>query len=344
MDLRQMLSTVEFTESRRGADRNEVASFLREVARGVAGLERQVAEATSRAEKAEQHLRDTGSDDELRRTLLLAQRTADATVADAHEEGERITQAAEERAGRLLGEAEAHGEQSRADTAAIAAAALAANTAHLAELKRQGEAEVRGSTEELRLRLRDDVASLTARRGQLNDDVRALEDHVAAQRRRIESALKTLQFLIDNPAALAALDPPEMAPLEPLMLEGDEPEPEPAPVAEAEPTAVAQKPAVVDLTDSTESAAAEENEPEIPVVDDVPSLGWDENVPVVGEGAGSSHPITAEVPVVAKTGSAGRPVNKVIIDVRDDEIDDHALGRPGGSSHDDRRRRFGRVR
>ena len=77
MDLRKMLSTVEFTEARRGADRNEVASFLRELARGVAALERQLAETTARAEKAELRLREVGSEDEIRRTLVLAQRTAD---------------------------------------------------------------------------------------------------------------------------------------------------------------------------------------------------------------------------------------------------------------------------
>jgi len=341
-----MLSTVEFTEARRGADRNEVASFLRELARGVATLERQLAEATARADAAEQRLREVGSDDEIRRTLVLAQRTADSTVADATSEGQRLVTAAEERAAHVVAEADARAEQTRATAAIEAEAVLVAAREHAATVRAEGEAEALKATEELRMQLRQQVIDLGDRRTALNDDVIRLEGHLAAQRRRMQSAITTLTFLVDNPEALAEIEAPSVTPID---LEGlmedpgsitSESEPEEAPVqlslsedapaATAEvPTAVepaADEPATVDVTDRTTEMARSDGD-----------VDWSQ-VPVIdGLELSDEDPITAEVPV-----TAGDPI---VIDARDDILSDSMAARPGSAAaHDERRRRFGRSR
>ncbi|MCU1344521.1 MAG: hypothetical protein JWL70_787 [Acidimicrobiia bacterium] len=337
-----MLSTVEFTEARRGADRNEVASFLRELARGVATLERQLAETTARADKAEQRLREVGSDDEIRRTLVLAQRTADGTLAEATAEGQRLVAAAEQRAAHLVAEAEAQAEQTRATAAAESEAAVAEAKEHAAAVRAEGEAEAKQATEELRNQLRQQVVDLGERRSSLSEDVSRLEDHLAAQRRRMQSVISTLSFLVDNPEALAELEAPPQSDIDLTGLMEDpgskpaEPSeaqlsladvpvqrraPKPEAEAEAEPA-----PEVLDLTDATAETSRSNGD-----------IDWSE-IPVIdGLSSSDDDPITAEVPVTVG--------DRIVIDARDDILSDSMSSRASSAAaHDERRRRFGRSR
>ena len=92
----KVFDDVEFRERFRGYDPDEVDSFLEQVARAVQELDQKLKDALDRAEKAEARAREAGDADEaLRRTLVLAQRTADAAVSEA-----------ETRAAALLAEAE----------------------------------------------------------------------------------------------------------------------------------------------------------------------------------------------------------------------------------------------
>jgi DivIVA domain-containing protein len=93
----QVLRDVEFREKWRGYSPDEVDEFLERVAAGVEQLQAQLQEADERAIRAERRVLET-SDDDVRRALVLAQRTADAALAEAKEEADRRVAAAEEQA------------------------------------------------------------------------------------------------------------------------------------------------------------------------------------------------------------------------------------------------------
>lgn len=133
MDLTpKLLTDVEFPLWWRGYKQDDVDEFLERVAAGVAELQQQVAELKERASSAERRLLDRSDEDEIRRTLVLAQRTAEASVAEAREEADRITRAADERAQSLDAEIE---ERRRTELAALddARAALQADVDALRE-------------------------------------------------------------------------------------------------------------------------------------------------------------------------------------------------------------------
>jgi vacuolar-type H+-ATPase subunit H len=196
MDLQQMLAAVEFNQARHGYEPSEVRSFLAEVSRGVAEIERRSL---------------IGSDDEVRRTLVLAQRAADAAVAEAKEEAQRILSAAQERARKMLAETEAHSTETRARADREASELVARANASSIELVAGAEVEARRGGDELRANMREQVAQLGDQRAQLAEDITELEAQLDAQRRRMASAIETLQLLLDNPDMLGGMEQVDIA-------------------------------------------------------------------------------------------------------------------------------------
>jgi cell division initiation protein len=91
MDLSpRLLTEVEFKEQWRGYSPTEVDQFLASVATAVGDLQHRLHEAVDRAMRAEEKLLERTDDDEVRRTLVLAQRTASSAVEEAKAEAERI--------------------------------------------------------------------------------------------------------------------------------------------------------------------------------------------------------------------------------------------------------------
>jgi hypothetical protein len=129
--------------------------------------------------------------EEARRTIVLAQRTADAAVKEAREDAAKLLADAQERAAALAAEADAAAETSRAEVAAEAAAAR----------------------EEARGRLAGEIGELEGIREALRTDVTVLERHVEEQRAQLRSSVAELQRLLDDPVgfrmapAPALLDP-----------------------------------------------------------------------------------------------------------------------------------------
>jgi cell division initiation protein len=80
----RVLREVEFNSSLRGYNTDEVDEFLEQVADGVDRLQAEAKAAIERADNAERTAHDrTGGfddDDSIRRTLVLAQRTADLAI------------------------------------------------------------------------------------------------------------------------------------------------------------------------------------------------------------------------------------------------------------------------
>jgi DivIVA domain-containing protein len=95
MDLTpRLLTEVEFKEQWRGYSPTEVDRFLAGVATAVGELQQRHHEAVDRAMSAEQKLLERTDDDEVRRTLVLAQRTAASAVEEASAEAMRIVEEA----------------------------------------------------------------------------------------------------------------------------------------------------------------------------------------------------------------------------------------------------------
>ena len=241
----QLLKEVEFREKFRGYDPDEVDDFLERVGVTLNSLNERVREANdqvesanARAARAEARARDSSDiDDTLRRTLVLAQRTADAAVAEAKEQAASIvadagaqaqaklsgvneraaavTATAEDAARRKAGEAESQSAQllagARATSEQTVASAREQANRLLMEARRESEqitASARASadadTENRRKELAADVEKLGAQRTSLEADAQLLSAYVARNRARIDAAATQLRALHDDPAGLVA--------------------------------------------------------------------------------------------------------------------------------------------
>jgi cell division initiation protein len=110
------LREVEFREKMRGYHPEDVDQFLERVAAGIEVLQDRLRQATERAQRAEQAASEAGGSDEtLRRTLVLAQRTADLAVQEAREQAARILAGAEQQAQSIIGEAEERARRTHED-------------------------------------------------------------------------------------------------------------------------------------------------------------------------------------------------------------------------------------
>ena len=135
--------------------------------------------------------------------MLLAQRTADTTVAEAQAEADRLLGTARDDAAKSL-------DQARAEAEMVLEAA---------------RSDARRAGESARVQVEGEVQALLARRDFLESDVDHLEQHLVAQRERIVEAVASLNDLVQRvPGGLAAMR-------RPLLSAADEPAAEP----EAEP-------------------------------------------------------------------------------------------------------------
>lgn len=183
----EKLRKIEFREGWRGYSPVDVDVFLEEVAAGVDEMVASLAEARSRAERAEARLAQAGAspetDETVRRTLTLAQRAADLVVGESKAVGERIVAEAKAQAVKVVADAErvAHATRETSEREAKSAIEERQNAADidhqrlLAGLHAQREtlaAEVEARRREL-----DDVRLLaSATRDRLRA---ALTDHLA---------------------------------------------------------------------------------------------------------------------------------------------------------------------
>jgi cell division initiation protein len=120
------LREVEFREKMRGYHPEDVDHFLEEVAAGLEVLQDRMRQALERAQRAEAAAAEAGGTDEtLRKTLVLAQRTADLAVQEAREQAARILAGAEQQAQAILTEAEERGRRTLEDAVADSRAELA---------------------------------------------------------------------------------------------------------------------------------------------------------------------------------------------------------------------------
>ena len=197
----QVINEVEFHQKMRGYDPDEVDDFLERVAVAFEQLQERIRSAEQRAAVVEKRAAEgprapvapagpseAEATETIQRTLVLAQRTADAAIKDAQDEARRIVEAVQEQAQRQQAEAQ---EQAR-------------------KLVVDAEAEARKSGDETRQRLIKEIITLEETRDALRADHGILERHLDEQRLRLRSSIGDLQRLLDDPGRLraASVTPP----------------------------------------------------------------------------------------------------------------------------------------
>ena len=163
------------------ATQNQAAAMEARARAAVAWLQEVTAQAAasqaaSQAAPAPASVTPTADADTISRTLLLAQRTADATVAEAAAEAGRLTSAAEDRANELV------------DGAQQIVTRL--HDEAKSEARRAGDAE--------RVQVEGEVQSLLARRAFLLGDVEQLEQHIVTQRERVREVSALLGDIVSR--------------------------------------------------------------------------------------------------------------------------------------------------
>jgi DivIVA domain-containing protein len=182
----RVLREVEFNSSLRGYNTDEVDEFLEQVADGVDRLQAEVKVAADRAENAERTAQNrTGLDDDdsIRRTLILAQRTADLAIREAQEEASQILDRARGEAETLVGDARDSAERMISDA---------------------------------ERRLHDDVTRLSTTRDALQTEVDTLLSLLGAERERLTetlgAALRYVERSLSPSASLMSLQSASHAP------------------------------------------------------------------------------------------------------------------------------------
>ncbi len=298
----KVFDDVEFRERFRGYDPDEVDAFLEQVARSALELDQKLKDALERAEKAEARAREAGDADEaLRRTLVLAQRTADAAVSEAETRAAALMAEAEgkaaaaqsdadRQASSTRGEADAYALRTRQQADDHAAAKVSEAEAQVAEMLADAERDAREGAEDLRQRLRTEVSALEALRERLRTDAGRLEAHIAIQRQRVLATVEALQRLTTDPDALREAPVPEFKPVDSVptaeAMGGGTP---PAPPAPPPPVHAIDE---IDDGDEAEEREAAEAEPEAEAAD----ARTDETD--AAEGAQAEPEVAAEVEIV----------------------------------------------
>jgi DivIVA domain-containing protein len=208
------LSGASFRTVRKGYDPDEVDSLLRDAAMALEQAQQQATAMEARARAAVARLQEqsehapqapgtagdrsdagdlrVGPDqaEMISRTLLLAQRTADTTIAEAEAAAERIRTEARDEADMTL---DSTREMS-------------------AQIVEEARAEARKANEAERLAAANEVESLKARREFLLGDVDQLETFLVDQRERLRGAARQIEALCDRvPSGLGEVAAPVLS-------------------------------------------------------------------------------------------------------------------------------------
>ena len=222
------ITNVEFHLVRKGYDPDEVRAFLTQVAKGVEALQTQLTNADARARAAVARMQEltsaspaaasaaaaveaapapapmvaslethasSGDTDTIAKTLLLAQRTADATVAEAQSKAASIVSSAEDRARTIVDQAEARSSVLTREAEAHAAATID---------KAKSDAVEASAAE--RARIQAEVATMRSERDQLQANVSELGAQLIDHRGRLEATINGMRQLLDDPRGLRPMN------------------------------------------------------------------------------------------------------------------------------------------
>jgi len=220
----QLIEQIEFSEKFRGYDPDQVDDFLERVGASLSELLAEVDELTGRVQQAERdaaEARDraasapvaavvaapasvpvaaTMSDEEeiahATRTLTLAQRTAEAAIAEARAEAAKMTEAAHSRA-----------EAATRDATAEAERLLRDAHAQREELVRRAREDAEAEFGTQKTRFTEEIRVLDGQRTELSGHVSALEERISEYRAHLTGFVDQMRQVIDDPTTLAPLPP-----------------------------------------------------------------------------------------------------------------------------------------
>lgn len=232
----EQLRSLRFDEGLRGYDKRQVDKVITRVADLVEELQNRLSEAEGRAAAAEARVVDRAAgpvsrqaspdaaelDETLRKTLILAQRTADAAVKEAREEAAQLRDDARAEADGVLADAKHRAEELGAEAEAQRSTLLADARAEAARIIGEArttceeriarvEAELAEAHESRRDELLAQITQLSGIRDALAADVEQLEAHLGTRRERIRDALGELTALLEDPDKLDVTTAPELA-------------------------------------------------------------------------------------------------------------------------------------
>src|SRR5688572_29047855 len=192
----QVINEVEFPLKVRGYDPDEVDDFLERMAVGVGQLQERLEQLSERAAAAERRaaeldkrVREGGpggqpamtpaqENEQLSRTLAMAQRFVDQAMKEAQEEADR-----------LVSEATDHSKRMRTET-----------DVEIERMRKEAETEIA-----------EEVRRLEEARSTLQGDVEALTRHADDQRARLRASLAEFEKLLDDPNGLRTTAGPELS-------------------------------------------------------------------------------------------------------------------------------------
>jgi DivIVA domain-containing protein len=182
----QAINGIEFDQVRKGYDPEQVKSFLSRVGAAVDEMRSHLVASDARARAAMARVQElsarepaavgSADTDVISKTLLMAQRTADAAVADAQKSADATLADADTRSKTMISDSEAR------STEMIRQAELMA-TQHM-------ESELR---------------TLKERKASLSTEVDGLNERIVAERERVAAVIESLQRLLRSPEGLGTL-------------------------------------------------------------------------------------------------------------------------------------------
>jgi DivIVA domain-containing protein len=204
-----VVRNTKFRDKMRGYSQDEVDGFMERTATALDMLQDRISEMTERALKAEAALdSNSEADESIRKTLTLAQRTADLAVQEANDDAGQIRSDAHAYAEQLRADADREREEATVQAATIVADAradaderirsceerLAAmereSNERIAQAQEQADAEMAAKAEAAERALAETVANLTSQRDDLYAQVEALSGYLANERGRVVGALR----------------------------------------------------------------------------------------------------------------------------------------------------------
>ena len=216
-ELPPLFQDIEFHVVWKGYDSEEVDAYVDRVAKAAALVHGRLSELQQRAEAAEARAASGGgtsfasseTEETLTRTLVLAQRTADAAIAEAKAEAAQLIASAEGQAQIALREATSAAVEVTKEADDHASRVMAEAETDRRKLLADAETEAAAAASSEHERLANEVHELEQYRAFLVDDVDMLERHLSEQRSVLAASVSALSDLVERPEAFRVDPAPE---------------------------------------------------------------------------------------------------------------------------------------
>lgn len=287
--LAQLLARTRHTEERAA----HAEARLAQADAAIAEAQQRVQAAEQRVQAAEQaaqgaaaaaastaRLNEEAEVEQAAKTLLMAKRTADATVNEARGQAQALLEDSQNRAQRQLNEA----------------------NAEAAELIRRANEQAEAEFADRRSAVLEEVRGLEARRAQLADVIAQLESRLAGYREELGRTAEEIVALAQDPSRLGARPNMSMAPDEVL---SSDPTPDGGEAAPAPDQPAAEEPVAVESAAASANDSGRADSAEVGVAAEEPSVQEPSTQEPSGRGATEAAPSTGPASAEASAAVGG---------------------------------------